>query len=189
MKHRLSVALATLLLAATAVSLPAQASTMPKAETDQSSFVLGLGPSLSFDARLAQNVTLGASVGLPFLIEGFDRVSSRYDVRVVYNFFQQGNFFLSGIFGIWGNVNFSNTTLSRWAGLELGLGLAYKFTPQLTGRLNIVPGYNFFGSRAFFNDFYAPAGGVELAYKFSPTFEGTIGYNGQGDLIGLRFRI
>jgi hypothetical protein len=168
----------------------AEASTMPKAEVDHSAFVFALGPSLAFDFKLAPQVSLGASLGLPFLVEGFNNgVNSRYDVRVVYRFLQQGGFSLSGIFGVWGSANFSNTTLSRWVGLELGLGLAYKFTPQLTGRLNIAGGYNFFGSRLGFSDFYPPASGFELGYKFSPSLEGTLGYNGQGDILGLRWTI
>lgn len=166
--------------------LPAAASTMPKAEADRSSVVIGLGPSLSFDANLAPNMLLGASVGLPFLVSGFNGVPARYDVRLTYEFLQQGGFSLAGIFGIWGNVRFDNPSISRWVGLELGVGLAYKFTPQLTGRLNIVPGFGFpFGTGVA--DFYPPASGFELAYRFNSNFEGSIGYNGQGDIIGLRF--
>lgn len=188
-KH--AIALASLALAISCLTAGgAQASTMPKAEVDQSSFVFALGPSIAFDFKLAPQVSLGGSLGLPFLVEGFNNgVNSRYDVRVVYRFLQQGGFSLSGIFGVWGSANFNDTTRSRWAGLELGLGLAYKFTPQLTGRLNLAGGYNFFGSRLGFNDYYPPASGFELAYKFNSNLEGTLGYNGQGDVLGLRWKI
>jgi len=165
----------------------AEASTMPKAEANRSSIAIGLGPSFSFDALLAPNLTLGGSVGLPFLVEGGDRVTGRYDIRLTHKFLQQGAFSLSGIFGVWGNVRFDDVNRSRWAGLELGVGMAYRFTPQLTGRLNIVPGFGFpFGSVRGV-DYYPPASGFELAYQFTPTFEGTLGYNGQGDVLGLRF--
>lgn len=170
---------------------PGWSSTLPKAEVDHSAFVFALGPSIALDFKLAPQVSLGGSLGLPFLVEGFNNgVNSRYDVRVVYRFLQQNGFSLSGIFGVWGNANFSNTQLSRWAGLELGLGLAYKFTPQLTGRLNLVGGYNFFGRGGLnFYDYYPPASGFELGYKFNSHLEGTLGYNGQGDILGLRWKI
>ncbi|MGV3522961.1 MAG: hypothetical protein ACO1RX_01980 [Candidatus Sericytochromatia bacterium] len=167
----------------------AQASTMPKAEANTSSVVIGLGPSVSFDAVLAPRMTLGASLGLPFLVEGTNRVTGRYDVRLAYKFLQEGPFSLAGIFGVWGNVRFDNPSVSRWIGLELGVGMSYRFTPQLTGRLNIVPGFSFPFPGAGIADFYPPAGGFELAYQFNPNFEGTLGYNGQGDILGLRFLI
>lgn len=171
----------TLLLAST---VPALASSLPVAEADRTSLSIGLGPSLAFDANIAPRMLLGGSVGLPFLVSGSS--SGRYDVRLSYKFLQEGAFSLSGIFGVWGSVNFVNPSISRWAGLELGVGLSYRFTPQLTGRLNIVPGFGFpLGTGVA--DFYPPAGGFELAYRFSNSFEGSIGYNGQGDIIGLRF--
>ena len=186
MKNIFLTSLSMSLLLATSLSFTAHASTMPKAEADRSSFAIGIGPSISFDGLLAPHLTLGGSLGLPFLVEGTNRVTGRYDVRVTYEFLQQGAFSLSGLFGVWGNVRFDDTSKSRWAGLELGVGLAYKFTPQLTGRLNLVPGFSYpFGTGA--NDFFPPAGGFELAYRFNQGFEGTIGYNGQGDILGLRF--
>ena len=168
-------------------SAPAQASTMPKAEADQTSLAIGLGPSISFDSNLAPRLTLGGSLGLPFLVEGTN--SGRYDVRMAYKFLQEGNFSLAGILGIWGNFRFDDPSRSRYAGLELGLGLSYRFTPQLTGRLNLVPGISFPFGPGRVVDYYPPASGFELGYRFTPTFEGTIGYNGQGDILGLRFLI
>lgn len=183
-----TLTLATLTLAALSLaSLKAEASTMPKPEANRSSIAIGLGPSFSYDALIAPNLTLGGSIGLPFLVEGSNRVTGRYDVRLTHKFLQQGAFSLSGIFGVWGNVRFDDASRSRWAGLELGVGLAYRFTPQLTGRLNIVPGFVLPFGPGRVVDYYPPAGGFELAYQFTPTFEGTLGYNGQGDVIGLRF--
>lgn len=189
---RYSILLSATILLTALTSQPAQASSIPKAEVEHSSIGFGIGPSLAGDFKLAPQVSLGASFGLPFLVDGFGNTpNSRYDVRVVYRFLQQGGFSLSGILGVWGNINFANMAVSRWAGLELGLGLAYQFTPQLTGRLNLVGGYFFNGGVAVFGfrDYYPPAGGFELAYQFNPNIEGSIGYNGQGDILGLRFRI
>ena len=172
------------LLLAAGLGAPALASSLPVAEADRTSISIGFGPSVAFDANIAPHMLLGGSIGLPFLVSGTE--SGRYDVRVTYEFLQQGAFSLAGIFGVWGSVNFVTPSFSRWVGLELGVGLAYRFTPQLTGRLNIVPGFGFpFG--AGFRDFYPPAGGFELAYRFTPGFEGSLGYNGQGDILGLRF--
>lgn len=72
----------------------AQASTMPKAESDRTSLAIGLGPSFSYDALIAPHMTLGFSLGLPFLVEGTSKLSGRYDVRLNYKFLQQGAFSL-----------------------------------------------------------------------------------------------
>ncbi|PKL74611.1 MAG: hypothetical protein CVV27_19600, partial [Candidatus Melainabacteria bacterium HGW-Melainabacteria-1] len=84
------------LLIGISLSAPAMASSMPKAEADRSSVVIGLGPSLAFDASIAPNLLLGGSIGLPFLVEGTNRVTGRYDVRLTYKFLQQGAFSLAG---------------------------------------------------------------------------------------------
>ena len=193
MKKRLVKALTPTLAATLALFLwtgqgsSAQASTMPKAEVDRSSISIGLGPSFSIDSKLGPATSLGGSLGLPFLVEGGN--SGRYDIRVTHRFLRQGAFSLSGIFGVWGNLRFDRPERSRYLGLELGVGMAYAFTPQLTGRLNIVPGFAFPFGEGRFTDFYPPAGGFELAYRFNSGIEGTIGYNGQGDILGLRFTI
>lgn len=177
-------------LCAVAVMQPlgaANASTMPKAEVDRSSVSIGLGPSVSLDSKIGPVTSLGGSLGLPFLVDG--GVSGRYDIRLTHKFLQQNRFSLSGIFGVWGNARFDEPSRSRYVGLELGLGLAYQFTPQLTGRLNLVPGLTFPFGPGRVVDYYPPAGGFELAYRFNSGLEGTLGYNGQGDILGLRFTI
>jgi len=178
------------LLCAVAVTQPlasAEASTMPKAEVDRSSISIGIGPSVSIDGKIGPVTSLGGSLGLPFLVDGGS--SGRYDIRLTHKFLQQNRFSLSGIFGVWGNVRFDEPSRSRYVGLELGLGMAYQFTPQLTGRLNLVPGFTFPFSPGRVVDYYPPAGGFELAYRFNSGLEGTLGYNGQGDILGLRFTI
>lgn len=178
------------LLCAVAAMQPlsqAKASTMPKAEVDRSSISIGLGPSVSLDSKIGPMTSLGGSLGLPFLVDG--GVSGRYDLRLTHRFLKQNNFSLSGIVGVWGNARFDKPASSRYVGLELGLGLAYQFTPQLTGRLNLVPGLTFPFGPGRVADYYPPAGGFELAYRFNRDLEGTLGYNGQGDILGLRFTI
>lgn len=165
----------------------AKASTMPKAEVDRSSISVGFGPSVSLESKIGPMTSLGGSLGLPFLVDG--GVSGRYDLRLTHRFLQQNHFSLSGIFGVWGNARFDDPSRSRYVGLELGVGLAYQFTPQLAGRLNLVPGLTFPFGPGRVVDYYAPAGGFELAYRFNSGLEGTLGYNGQGDVLGLRFTI
>jgi hypothetical protein len=190
MKFKTSYHYALALLCATVIMQPvsqAKASTMPKAEVDRSSISIGLGPSVSLDSKIGPMTSLGGSLGLPFLVSG--GTSGRYDLRLTHRFLHQNNFSLSGIFGVWGNARFDQPSRSRYVGLELGLGLAYQFTPQLTGRLNLVPGLTFPFTPGGIVDYYPPAGGFELAYRFNSGLEGTLGYNGQGDVLGLRFTI
>ena len=192
MKHLFTLLTATAISSAalmTPFTPSAEASTLPKAEANRSAIAIGFGPSVSFDAVIAPRLTLGGSLGLPFLVEGTNQVTGRYDVRLAYKFLQEGRLSVTGIVGVWGNANFDDFSRSRYAGLELGIGLAYRFNNKLTGRLNLVPGFTFPVRFNRVSDYYPPAGGFELAYRFSPSVEGTLGYNGQGDILGLRFLI
>jgi hypothetical protein len=71
---------------------------------------------------------------------------------------------VAGIFGAFAN--------RHGARPELGVALSYPFDARWTGRANIV---------------YGPSWGFEMAYRFTPTVEGTFGVTGMG-LIGLGFR-
>lgn len=178
MPHRLGpAALAALVVLGTA--LPAHASSMPRADFGSRPYLglgLGNGVSLSFDAPLNRDMSLGASLGTGFV---YSRASS-VDVRFLYKLLHGGaqRPFVDLLVGVQGGgVGFA------LGGFEpmVGVGLAYAFTPQLTLRGNIVAGL---GSR----NVIGPSG-IELGYKFSSTLEGTIGGNGRGDFIGLKFNI
>jgi hypothetical protein len=71
---------------------------------------------------------------------------------------------VAGIFGAFANRH----------GLrpEIGAALSYPFDARWTGRANIV---------------YGPSWGFEMAYRFSPSVEGTFGITGMG-VLGLGFR-
>lgn len=174
---RTALALATTALALGVAALPAQASSMPKADFDRNTFGLGLGNgvSLSLDFPINRDLSLGGSLSAP----GF--VASNFDFRLLYKLLHGGR---------------SNLTLALLAGVQaygprfgtisgyapmIGVGLAYPFTPQLTGRLNVVAG---FGGIWGWNSL-GPSG-IELAYRFTPSLEGTIGANGRGDFLGLK---
>ena len=165
------------------IALPSYASSLPDPEIGQK-FSIGTGPSLSVDFKLNNRVSLGASVGTPFYRGIF--LSGRYDARLLYKFVDQNRFALSGILGVAGDPAFAPNIIGSPVGVEAGLGLSYKFLPQLTGRLNLVGSVPFAGYANYdFLRFVAPSSGIELAYRFNKTFELTLGANGQGDVLGL----
>lgn len=175
---RKALVLAATVLALGATALPAQASSMPKADFDRNTLGLGLGNgvSLSLDFPVNRDLSLGGSLSLPQFRAG------NFDLRLLYKLIHGGR---------------SNLTLALLAGVQaygptfgtfstyqpmVGIGLAYPFTSQLTGRLNVVAG---FGGGWGWNNL-GPSG-IELGYRFTPNLEGTIGANGRGDFLGLKF--
>jgi hypothetical protein len=198
MKKTLKLAIPALLCSGLLNSAPAEASSMPKADANRSSFAFGIGPSAALDLEVFPRTTLGVSAGLPFLVNGWTDLSSRYDVRLMTNLFHDRNYYHAGgfslslILGVWGDANFRDLSVSRWLGIEVGIAMAYRFNEQFTGRLNLVPGYNFFNgnlNQLVFQNFFPPSAGAEVAWHISPNLEATLGYNGQGDILGFRFRI
>lgn len=190
MSKRLAMTLqgAIALTASCLFALPAAASTMPRADMagkDARYFGLGIGNGLSasVDVGLSKDVTLGASLGTGL----YQGEYSRFDVRMLYDFVNGGRRGLSvaGILGLWGGSRWG-TAYSLAPGVEIGFGLAYPFTRQLTGRLNLVVPYFGLAGGPYYDLFGGPSGGVELAYKFQPHIEGTIGSNGHGNLLGLK---
>lgn len=175
MSHRISLA-ALSAVAVLAAAAPAQASSMPRADFGARPYFglgLGNGVSLSFDAPLNADMSLGASLGTGFVYNK----SSSVDVRFLYKLIRGGTQrpwvdLLVGVQG--GGAGFA------LGGFEpmVGVGLAYAFTPQLTLRGNVVVGVMSRG---------AGPSGLELGYKFTPQLEGTIGGNGRGDFVGLKF--
>jgi len=163
---------------------PCFASSLPVGEIDQK-VGIGIGPTISVDFKLSPQMSLGASFGSPFYrgkFFGFE--GGRYDIRLLYKFVQEGKFSLSGLIGAAGDPVFNGENKYSLAGMEIGVALSYEFTSKLTGRLNLVSGLPLMS----WNDslgYLAPAAGIELGYKFTPTIEGTIGGNGQGDFLGL----
>ncbi|MGE5707435.1 MAG: hypothetical protein ACM3YO_03805 [Bacteroidota bacterium] len=185
MKRSALTALAVLLLAT-----PAAASTMPKVDFNSAVryFGLGLGNdnlSASLDVPIAGNFMLGGSIGLPGLF-GITSPYPLWDLRGVYQFVDGARRDLSigGIAGLWGGRWFND----QFTHLELGFGLAYPFTPQLVGRLNLMVPY--YGSQPgpYYFGFGGPAAGAEIGYTFNYKVDGTLGVTGQGTLLGLSIR-
>lgn len=177
------VALILTLLAASG----AEASTMPRADFTRGSRVLGLGAGngigASIDVAVSPQLSLGGAVGSG--VFGFN--TTRWDVRMLYQFVNGGrrNLSVVGLLGVWGDSGY-RTVLGLAPGLEIGFGLSYPFTRELTGRLNLaVPYYGSLGG-PYFNAFGGPSAGVEIAYRFQPHLEGTLGSNGLGGVLGAK---
>jgi hypothetical protein len=196
---RLLTATCAILLTVTA-SRSAMASSLPAMPEDARPVIgMGLGPSLSVDWRLFEPLSLGISAGMTL----FDATSFRfdtstfglvrYDLRGVYLLRDGGatNVSISLIAGLWGDTSFLRQTVEGLPfGLQGGIALSYPFLTNLVGRINFVAGYPFFPSPSgFFSGLFAPAAGLEIAYYVSPSLELTFGYNGQGDVFGLRWHL
>ena len=150
---------------------PAMASSMPKADFSQPSLGLGLGNglSLSVDIPLDRELSLGGAIGAPYFRTG------NADVRLLYKLLRE-RFTLALLVG----AQASGPRFSEFNYFQpmAGVALAYPFNAKLTGRLNVVVG--------FFDRGVTPSG-LELGYKFNRDLEGTIGWNGRGDVLGLKF--
>ena len=165
------------------IATPCMASSLPAGEIVQK-VGIGSGPSVGVDFKLNNKTSLGFSVASPF---SYGKIGDylRYDVRALYKFFDEGKFSISGVLGVTGDPTISTINDSSLVGIEAGVALSFEFLPELTGRLNLVGSYPFMGARNAWTGYVPPAAGIELGYKFTPTIEGTIGGNGNGDYIGI----
>lgn len=178
-----------------ALAAPAMASTLPEADFTYGQRVLGLGIgqgiSGSVDVPISRQVSLGGAIGIPAF------ALSEFDVRGLYKFVDGGRkgFTLDGILGVLGATALYPGAPP--ANLEVGIGMAYPFTDKIIGRVNLVIVPFLFGNNgnagfvanpAFYNGIFAgPSGGLEVAYRFTPRLEGTLGENGLGNLLGLKY--
>lgn len=190
MKKMMVTALGAALLATAALSPKAEASSMPKADEATMSGSIALGPSAGGDKFISDKISIGGSIAYPVSRTGFNFgiTPAGYEGRVMYRILQEGDFSLNALVGAYGSVNPAAIGSSNFLNVEAGVAMAYKITPELTARVNIVPGINVlnFGGAFGLNN-AAPSSGAEIAYKFSPTMEGTLGWNGNWDVLGLRF--
>jgi hypothetical protein len=186
-RHAWLGAIAIALAVLTLGGLSAEASTMPRADFGRNSRVLGIGLGngigASIDAAVQPNLTLGGALGSG--VYGFN--TTRWDLRMLYRFVDGGrrNLSVAGLLGLWGDTAYQRA-LGLAPGLEIGFALSYPFTREVTGRLNLaVPYYGTLGG-PYFNAFGGPSAGFELAYRFQPHLEGTLGVNGLGGILGLK---
>lgn len=172
----LSLAAAASVLAATT---PAFASSMPKADFGRNNTLglgVGNGVSFSLDFPLSNMLSLGGALSA----ERFS--ANTLDLRLLYKLIPGGHQKL--YLDLMGGIQIYGPSFGSFNAFDpfIGVALAYPFTPQLTGRLNVAAA---FGTVGGFNA--TRASGLELGYKFTSNLEGTIGANGRGDFIGLKF--
>jgi hypothetical protein len=88
--------------------------------------------------------------------------------------------------GVYGDAYFPDLNRYSPIGLQMGAALAYKLNQQLVLRLNLVPGVSL---RIPPNGWvvFPPAGGAEIGWRWSDNLEATLGYNGNGDILGLNW--
>jgi hypothetical protein len=167
--------LALAAVSALLAGLPAQASSMPKADFARPNLGIGLGNgvSVSVDFPVSREFSLGASVGFPRFNSGGVDVRGLYKLLQGHSDSRLDLDLLLGVqaFGLGSNV----PAFAPFA----GVALAYPFTSRLTGRLNLA-----YALESVYS-FYDQPSGIELGYRFTPTLEGTIGASGRGDVLGL----
>ncbi len=175
----------------------AQASSLPAADATGSLVSLGSGPSLAFEFPLPLNTRLGGSAATPWYY--FSRFGiSNYDLHLQFPLLKQDGFLITVVAGAFGQINLRSTPDSAPlspVGLEMGACFSYLFSEQLRLRLNLVPGFNFFlpfeepasdkNETGVGWTFLTPASGFEVAWRFTPHFEASLGFNGNGDILSL----
>lgn len=165
--------------------LGATASSLPKADADRSSISLGSAPSLAVDIAINPSWMVGAAAGIPLLYDGLGFL--RYDVRTSYLLLQKENLYIRAIGGTFGDINLRagvERELSPF-GIEAGITVAYHFNEYFIGRVNIVAGIGFPRSTGL--GLFAPSGGIELAFRPTENIEAIAGFNGNSDLLSLRY--
>ena len=166
-------------------SAPAQASSLPKADQRGHSFSLGTAPSLAAEFSLSPQWAMGASMAMPFYYGSFGFI--RYDLRTSYTLLQNSGLTLRGIAGIFGDVDTQQRQdlILAPIGIEAGIGLSYQINEWFTGRVNIVAGIGFPRSSGW--GLFPPAGGIEIGFRPYDNFEATVGFNGNGDILSIRY--
>lgn len=178
MKRVLLLVLPT--LTAFMATLPAQASSMPRADFGNRPVIglaIGNGLSVGLDVPIGQALSLGGSFNAGFAFYRYSNI----DLRLLYKLFSadRSRFQLDLLAGAQGGG--PGTFVFSTFEPIVGVAMAYDLTSLLTLRLNAVTGIFAAGG-------VGPSG-IELGYRFSPTLEGTIGANGRGDFLGLKIGI
>ena len=180
--HTYSLAL---LLAFCLFPFSATASSLPKADADRSSVSLGSAPSVAIDIAMTPQFMLGAAAGIPLLYDGLGFM--RYNLRSSYLLLQKENLYIRAIGGFFGDINLRSEVERELSpfGVEAGIAVAYHFNEYFIGRVNIVAGIGFPSSTGL--GLFAPSGGIEFAFRPTENIEAIAGFNGNSDLLSLRY--
>lgn len=156
----------------------ALASTMPAADDRRTTIFgtgFGNGLGMSVDGPISGDTRLGLGFGLSVPLGAIPS----YDLRLAHwmrtGIARLDAALMAGAFGLGPALPIA---------AEMGLGLGYELTPRLMLRGNLVVGTNFVSGLM-----WAPISGVELGYAFTTNLEGTLGYNGRGEIVGFRLKI
>lgn len=157
----------------------AQASTLPRADFDRRPVLaLGGGQALgiSFDTPLNSNWSVGAALGSRAF------VGARVEFRSLYRLIglePQAMYQLAWMAG----AQAAGPAFGRLDTVAPLLGVvgAYQPLPQWVLRASLAGAYP--SSEPW------RASGIELSYRYSPSLELTVGYNGRGDVLGLKLML
>jgi len=168
------------------VCKPSSASSMPKADLQgKSSLALGSAPSFATELSLNSKWSFGGSVAMPLFYEvnGF----VRYNLHTSYTLLEADALIVRGLIGAFGDIDYLNRPEIKLspAGLQAGIAVAYRVNQWVTARANFVPGIGFPFSTGF--GLFPPAGGVEVSFQPFLNFEASLGLNGNGDILALRY--
>lgn len=165
---------------------PAFASSMPKADLrGKNSITLGSAPSLAMELSLNNNWAFGGSIAAPILFEvkGF----VRYSLHTSYTFLETDSFVVRGLIGTFGDLDYLQRSDLQLPpiGIQAGIEMSYQINQWVIARANFVPGIGIPQSKGY--GLFPPAGGVEAAFRPFNNFEASLGLNGNGDILALRY--
>lgn len=165
---------------------PAWAGLLPGADRPGTQVRLGSGPTLGAAVGLGPHLEAGLSVSSAFLY--FQNFSTlRYSAYGLFQLYQENGFYMAFLAGAYGNAYLPSLQRHSLISLQGGAAFAYDLNRDLTLRLNIAPGVSLMvppqGWEAF-----APLSGIELAWRLNPGTELSVGYTGNGDILGVSWR-
>lgn len=177
---------ASLCLALLLVAPMAQASSMPKADLKgQNSLTIGSAPSLATEFSASNKWAFGGSVAIPVLYNANEFI--RYNLYTSYTFLEADALTVRGLIGVFGNLNYLQKpdVKPSYFGAQAGIAVAYQINQWIIARANFVPGIGIPFSTGL--GLFPPAGGVEVGFRPFVNFEASLGLNGNGDILALRY--
>ena len=173
----------------------AQASSLPAADQAITALQLSTGPSVGLSWSPGPRWQTGLTVAMPFYyFSNFGTL--RYGAYSLYQFLELDGFYMAGLIGLYGDFLPARPQQYSPIGLQMGVAMAYRLHRNWSLRLNLVPGVAWVlppaGSTQEAQStigwiVFPPAGGIELAWQVNPNLEMSIGYNGNGDILGMNW--
>lgn len=165
---------------------PVQASTLPGADSQGILWRVGSGPGFGLDIPLFTRTRLSGSLALPWY-QDLKLGIGRYGLHVQFELLNRDGFYISGLAGLFGEINLSkNPQASALSplGIQMGAGFAYLLHESLRLRLSVVPGFYLLLPPVGWT-LLGPGTGLEVGWRPWQNVELTLGWNGNGDILGL----